>query len=369
MEKVKEKLKKKVKDEMATYAILIAICITFITTIGIYTFLQYKESVTTGNISINNKNQIETESIENLTSVENINSVEELQKLNEKELEEAKKKEDKDKNKVTSTPQYYIKVNYGAQVVTVYTKDSEGKYTKPVKAMVCSTGTYTPTSGVYKIPNKFRWLDMIGDVYAQYCTQIVGDILFHSVPYLEKYDNSSLEYWAYDKLGTRASLGCVRLTCKDAKWIYDNCKLGTQVEFYSSSNPGPLGKPSARKISNAPSYVRGWDPTDPASNNPWKKYLEELKEKENNKEENKNNEIKQPENTSKPSNEEVIKNEVVNETANEVVNEIVNEEVNEMINDTINETVNSTEEPDVDNTDINTVNSEITANSTSELTK
>lgn len=238
MEKMKQTLMKKIKDETATYAILIAICITMITTIGIYTLMQSKQNVETASLEVTEKEQIEDEeiSIENLTSTENITSVEELQKLNEKELEEAKKKEGKkEKTEITSSPNYYIKVNYKAQVVTVYTKDENGKYTKPVKAMVCSTGTYTPTSGVYKTPYKYRWLRMVGGVYGQYCTQIVGDILFHSVPYLERGNHASLEYWAYDKLGTRASLGCIRLTCKDAKWIYDNCKLGTQVEFYASS--------------------------------------------------------------------------------------------------------------------------------------
>ena len=43
-----------------------------------------------------------------------------------------------------NTATYYIKVNYTANVVTIYTKDSSGQYTKPVKAMVCSTGTATP---------------------------------------------------------------------------------------------------------------------------------------------------------------------------------------------------------------------------------
>ena len=349
MEKIKSKLKEKVKDEIATYAILMAICITFISIISIDLFMNHKSSVaTSGNVEnyneITNEGNIET--IENLTSVEEINSVEELQKLNEKELEEAKKKEDKNKKEINSTPKYYIKVNYGAQVVTVYTKDSKGKYTVPVKAMVCSTGTYTPTSGVYKTPNRFRWLNMIGGVYAQYCTQIVGDILFHSVPYLEKYDHSSLEYWEYDKLGTKCSLGCIRLTCKDAKWIYDNCKLGTQVEFYSSSNPGPLGKPSARKISSAPSYVRGWDPTDPASNNPWKEYLKN-KDKNNNKDNekdknnNKENPIKEPENTN------MITNDKNNEITNNMANEIVNETVNEVTNVVTNEATNTFEEENI----------------------
>lgn len=331
MEKLKQIMKKNMADELSAFIILGAVTLAILVTIGIYSLTRYNEVMATSGklgfqeeISENNE-----ESITNFTSVENINSVEELQKLNEKELKEAEKKEDK-KTEQESTPSYYIKVNYGAQVVTVYGKDSKGNYTVPVKAMVCSTGTYTPTSGVYKIPNKFRWLDMIGDVYAQYCTQIVGDILFHSVPYLTKYDHSSLEWWAYDQLGTRASLGCIRLTCKDAKWIYDNCRIGTQVEFYSSSNPGPLGKPSARKISDAPSYVRGWDPTDSASGNPWKKYLEE-QNKENNKKPTK------PTEPSKPVNEmvnDIIVNDIINDIeANDIeVNDII---VNDVI---VNET-------------------------------
>lgn len=210
---------------------------------------------------------------------------------NEKEFEKLKKE------KKIETPTYHIKVNYGAQTVTVYTKDSKGAYTKPVKAMICSTGTYTPTSGTYKTLGKGNWWGLLGDVYGQYATHIVGDILFHSVPYLTSGDRSSLEYWAYDQLGSRVSMGCVRLTVADAKWIYDNCTIGTEVEFYSSSNPGPLGKPSVRKISDAPKNVRGWDPTDPNKHNPWPKYLKE-KEEGKNKDNNKN---EQKPSTPKPS--------------------------------------------------------------------
>ena len=190
-----------------------------------------------------------------------------LEELQEESEEEKKELEKIDQN----TLPYYIKVNYGAQVVNVYGKDSNGNYTVPVKAFVCSTGVATPKSGVYPIPNRFRWLRMQGYVYAQYVTQIKGNILFHSVPYLKK-DNSTLEYWAYDKLGKYASAGCIRLTTADAIWIYNNCPTGTKVEFYSSSNPGPLGKPSAMKISNYPEPYRNWDPTDPDPNNPWRHY-------------------------------------------------------------------------------------------------
>ena len=182
------------------------------------------------------------------------------------DTEEIKKLEKED---TTNTPTYYIKVNNTANTVTIYKKDGNGNYTIPVKAMVCSVGSSTPSSGQYKIPGRrSRWRALYGDVYGQYVTNIVGAILFHSVPYLDT-DPSTLEYWEYDKLGTSASMGCVRLTVVDAKWIYENVEAGTIVEFYSESNPGPLGKPSSQKISGNV-QCRNWDPTDYSEGNPWR---------------------------------------------------------------------------------------------------
>ena len=172
-------------------------------------------------------------------------------------------------NKIENNSQYYIKINNAQNVVTIYKKDVNGEYSIPYKAMICSTGDATPAAGeIHKITTyKKRWNALQGDVYGQYATQIVGNILFHSVPYTAK-NNSALEYWEYDKLGTAASLGCIRLTVADAKWIYDNISSGTIVEFYEDSNPGPLGKPTAKKISDN-EFCRNWDPTDLANGNPW----------------------------------------------------------------------------------------------------
>lgn len=283
MNKFIEILNKKIKDQTAAFAILGAMIITFTITIGAFEYINYNklaEASTDIDMAeewINSKEANIMETNEILTN--SIINTEEAKKKNEEEYEKLKKN-----NKISSAAdKYYIKVNYGAQVATVYTKDSNGKYTKPVRAMVCSTGRATPTSGTYRTLGKGNWWPLMGDVYGQYSTHITGDILFHSVPYLESGNKSSLEWWAYDQLGKRVSAGCVRLTVADAKWIYDNCVIGTQVEFYSSSNPGPLGKPTTRKISNAPNYVKGWDPTDPDKNNPWSKYL---KGQENKKDEN-----------------------------------------------------------------------------------
>lgn len=362
MEKFVQMLNKKIKDETAAFAILGAMIITFAITIGVYEYINYTRlSEVNSNINMAQEGSsdiqgtnIETQNMANEAMTNSVIDVEDTQKKNEEEYEKLKKEK-----KVTSAAdKYYIKVNYGAQVVTVYTKDSNGKYTVPVKAMVCSTGRYTPTSGTYRTLGKGNWWPLMGDVYGQYSTWICGDILFHSVPYLKSGDKSSLEYWAYDQLGQRVSMGCVRLTVADARWIYNNCPVGTQVEFYSSSNPGPLGKPTTKKISNAPSYVRGWDPTDPDSRNPWPKYLKELKEKE---EEEKN------ENTVTNT---VDKNEINTNTVNDIVDK--NEINTNTINDTTggNEINTNTINDIVDKNEINTnITNETTNTNTAEDNK
>ena len=233
-----------------------------------------------------------------------IQEIDEIEIIDAEELDELDEESEEDEELENIDATYFIRVNYGQNVVTIYTKDSNGEYTVPYKAMVCSTGTATPRSGTYTLPGsgtklpRGTWGMMIGNVWAQYYTRIKGSILFHSVPYTER-NKGSLEYWEYDKLGTAASAGCIRLTVEDAKWIYQNCPAGTKVEFYSDSNPGPLGKPTAQIISNE-EEVRGWDPTDPDTANPWKTYTP--KEEEELEEEPKTPiETTRPSTTTKPS--------------------------------------------------------------------
>ena len=164
---------------------------------------------------------------------------------------------------------YYIRINRQQNCITVYTMDAAGEYTVPYKAMICSTGLYNATPrGVYQISTKYRWRELYGHVYGQYATRIHGGILFHSVPYYRKAEDS-LCTDKYNKLGEQASMGCVRLTVEDAKWIAENCPEGTTVEIYEDANPGPLGKPEAAKIDTG-SPNKGWDPTDPSEENPWR---------------------------------------------------------------------------------------------------
>lgn len=164
---------------------------------------------------------------------------------------------------VQAAGKYTIKVNLGTNCTTIY------KNGKAVKAMICSPSNETPT-GTFYIPVKYRWHEMIGNCYAQYCSRITTGILFHSVWYYHNGDKSSMSVAAYNVMGQKASHGCVRLLCKDAKWIYDKCPVGTKITiFWGDKSDDPLPRPSFTPIRNG--KFTDWDPTDPDPNNPYKK--------------------------------------------------------------------------------------------------
>lgn len=164
---------------------------------------------------------------------------------------------------------YALYVNTAQNTVTVMTVDAYGVET-PFKAMVCSCGKpgHATPLGTFSTYGYYDWCYMVDGTYGRYSVRFNGGILFHSVPYL-KASVDTLEWDQYNLLGQNASLGCVRLSVADSKWIYDNCKYGTKVVVYSDpTSPGPLGKPTPIAIDpNSPN--RGWDPTDPSPYNPW----------------------------------------------------------------------------------------------------
>lgn len=169
---------------------------------------------------------------------------------------------------------YFIKVNRAANCVTVYGIDENNEYSIPVKAFACSCGREgeeTILGENYTTTDKYLWRLMVDGTYGHYAFRIDGGYLFHSVPYMNT-ANDTLEPGEYNKLGSFASLGCVRMCVRDVKWLYDNCPSGTKVTIYDDeSNPGPLGKPDSIKIP-ADSEYASWDPTDPNESNPWLNY-------------------------------------------------------------------------------------------------
>ncbi len=169
-------------------------------------------------------------------------------------------------------PPYAILVNRAMNTVTIYAPGSDGYYSVPVKAMICSTareGAVTPLGTYTMISWRSEWRLMFDGTYGQYATGFYGNYLFHSICYTAP-EHDAMKQDSYNLLGEPASMGCVRLETVDAKWIYDNCPAGTPVVIYDDpTSPGPLGKPAKTIPHITDELYNGWDPTDPAEGNPW----------------------------------------------------------------------------------------------------
>lgn len=334
---------KEIEENKKIKIILIAIISILVILLGAEAFLILKDTKTIKNAK---QGLDANKTIQTSTNPEN--DVKEEQPTEENTIKETPSEEKKEENKpevkkndTENGTRYKLEINCQANVINVYEKDSNGKYTKCIKAMACSTGYATPQSGTYYLKKYggWEWKGLFGDVYGQYTTQVEGNILLHSVPYLRKYDKSSLEYWEYNKLGTAASMGCIRLTVADAYWVFYNCQAGTPVTFYRSSNPGPLRKPATPKISSDAEF-KGWDPTDPDPNNPWNKTKPEPVKPVTPVKPEKPTEPEKPAEPEKP------------EEPSEPTNTTENEE-----NNTINEINNETNETNIENeTDENNMN-------------
>ena len=133
----------------------------------------------------------------------------------------------------------------------------------PVYACPCSTGApgrETPT-GTFYIQDHLRWHELIGPTWGQWCCHFAPSYLFHSLPYERPNDPNSLQGDFYNQIGQAVSHGCVRLTCVDAKYIYDNVPTGGKVEvFYGTEEDDLFGKPTRPYVGE---WTKQYDPTDP----------------------------------------------------------------------------------------------------------
>ncbi len=156
---------------------------------------------------------------------------------------------------VNSSP-YFIYVEKGSHTITIFGKDSNGKYTVPRKTFLTATGrtaALTPV-GDFTIKAKEKWHSW-GNCYSPYCCKYYGGLFFHGPLYGEK-NFGTLSISSVSQIGTNASSGCMRTSVQAAYFIYQFCWVGTNVKIVNGS---PLGR-SASKPSVASQYV------DPATN-------------------------------------------------------------------------------------------------------
>ena len=133
-------------------------------------------------------------------------------------------------NAVYKVLPYRVEVSIDRQRVYVYESDESGEYTL-TQTFTCSTGMGNTTPrGIYLdgCPcNVWHYFSKF-DCWARYSYVIEGDIMFHSVIYSERNTDTLRESSLY-ALGQKASHGCVRLSVKNARWIYEHCSRGSVV--------------------------------------------------------------------------------------------------------------------------------------------
>ncbi|WP_277714310.1 L,D-transpeptidase [Bacillus atrophaeus] len=125
----------------------------------------------------------------------------------------------------------FIWIDVSAKKQEAYIKEGS----KTIYTMIISSGLdqtdddSTPKGTYYVEPERGEWFFSQGyQEGAEYWVSWKnhGEFLFHSVPMTE--DKKVIEKEA-EKLGTKASHGCIRLTIPDAKWIYENIPEKTKV--------------------------------------------------------------------------------------------------------------------------------------------
>lgn len=174
---------------------------------------------------------------------------------------------------IPQTGEMQLVVYIGSQSVCAY-EEQNGNW-QLVRIMACSTGREDGTpAGSFRISDTYVYHSLYG-AKGQYCSRFRGHYLFHSVPIDENarkitQGRGRMKLEEYEKLGTAASDGCVRLCCGDAKWIFDHCGKGTAVVVTREKGPEPPALPAlipGAPYETEPGY--GWDPTDPDPENPY----------------------------------------------------------------------------------------------------
>lgn len=205
-----KKITKQKRQKKRRIRVLTVLALTTIVTAAIcFKYIVLDEKILTSKIALNE-------------DVEVVNTISDFSYISDQKKEAEMNAGDK----FDFTSKYGIAVSIDKQKVYVYENN------KLIKSMICSTGVEgsdTPL-GKYKIITRAEWF--FSPQYQEggkYYLQFMGDFLFHSVP-CDRNRNVIPE--EENKLGFKASHGCIRLSMDDSKWLYYTVPNQTDVVIY-----------------------------------------------------------------------------------------------------------------------------------------
>lgn len=134
---------------------------------------------------------------------------------------------------------YRVDVDIVNQIVTVYENRDGGAI---VMQGLCSSGAEDATPlGSFKMPEKERdgereeWFHFRAfGGYARYATRIHYDVMFHSLLY-NRPNESAINQQSVRDFGYPVSHGCIRMRTEDARFIAQNCPVGTRVNIHKNN--------------------------------------------------------------------------------------------------------------------------------------
>ena len=149
---------------------------------------------------------------------------------------------------------YYIEVDLTNQIVTIFnTRDNS-----IARQMLTSSGKNdcTPKGTFYmidkgRVSERTPWTYFEHyECWVKYASRIYLGYMFHSLPF-EKKDDSTMMQKELSEFGMPTSHGCMRLRVEDAKFIAENCLVGTRVTIYKDT----AKKEDLRKLLYVSSYT------------------------------------------------------------------------------------------------------------------
>ena len=176
------------------------------------------------------------------------NSVLKLQQYLNKTLGYTKAAPKKTETKQTTKHSYRIEVDLTNQICTIY---DNGKAIMSEWVSTARKGKNTPVGnwkiqGAKNLKAKYRTAKLSGGKsYAEYLVRFKGAKCMHGVPYSKRNTKGYVNKNEFNKLGTPRSAGCVRMPIKMARYIYNNCPVGTPViVLKGKAGSYPMGKPA-----------------------------------------------------------------------------------------------------------------------------
>lgn len=133
--------------------------------------------------------------------------------------------------------QYYLYLDKGQRLLTIYYADALGNSTGQVYNMVTVAigKRTTPTpSGTFTLSTQERWHDF-GASYAPYAIKYTDGRYLHGPLYAQR-DESTIIQSRLGDFGKMATGGCVRMPYDIAEWIYLNCNEGTMLKIVNGDS-------------------------------------------------------------------------------------------------------------------------------------